>query len=79
MKPRHSIVAAAIAVFALIGAPAYGQNTIKVGVIAEFSGPFADYGGQIEAGMKAYMKEHGDTVAGRKIELITRDTKGPAP
>jgi branched-chain amino acid transport system substrate-binding protein len=55
------------------------QNTIKVGVIAEFSGPFAAYGEQIEAGMKAYMKQHGDTVAGRKIELITRDTKGPAP
>ena len=55
------------------------QNTIKVGVIAEFSGPFAAYGQQIEAGMKAYLKEHGDTVAGKKIELITRDTGGPAP
>jgi branched-chain amino acid transport system substrate-binding protein len=58
---------------------AAAQNTIKVGVIAEFSGPFAAYGEQIEAGMKAYMKQHGDTVAGKKIELITRDTKGPAP
>ena len=29
--------------------------------------------------MKAYMKQHGDTVAGKKIELITRDTTGPAP
>ena len=54
-------------------------NTIKVGVIAEFSGPFADYGSQIEAGMKAYIKEHGDSVAGKKIELINRDTGGPAP
>ena len=58
---------------------AFAQDTIKVGVIAEFSGPFADYGSQIEAGMKAYMKEHGDTVGGKKVELITRDTKGPAP
>jgi branched-chain amino acid transport system substrate-binding protein len=55
------------------------QNTIKVGVIAEFSGPFAAYGQQIEAGMKAYLKQYGDTVAGKKIELITRDTGGPAP
>ena len=70
--------AMAVGVLALsFGAGA--QNTIKVGVIAEFSGPFAAYGEQIEAGMKAYMKQHGDTVAGRKIELITRDTKGPAP
>ena len=58
---------------------AAAQNTVKVGVIAEFSGPFAAYGQQIEAGMKAYMKQHGDTVAGKKIELITRDTGGPAP
>ena len=66
------------ALFALSLA-AYAQDTIKVGVIAAFSGPFAAYGEQIEAGMKAYMKQHGDTVAGRKVELVTRDTKGPAP
>ena len=76
-KLLRTIAFAAAGLAAL--APAYAQNTIKVGVIAEFSGPFADYGAQIEAGMKAYMKQHGDTVAGKKIELITRDTKGPAP
>jgi branched-chain amino acid transport system substrate-binding protein len=71
---------------ALFGALAFAwaagagaQGTIKVGVIAEFSGPFADYGQQIEAGMRAYMEQHGDTVGGRKIELLLRDTKGPAP
>jgi len=69
----------AIGVLAALSFAAFAENSIKVGVIAAFSGPFADYGGQIEAGMKAYMKEHGDSVAGRKVELITRDTKGPAP
>jgi len=69
----------AAGVLAALSFTAYAQGTIKVGVIAAFSGPFADYGGQIEAGMKAYMKQHGDTVAGKKVELITRDTKGPAP
>jgi branched-chain amino acid transport system substrate-binding protein len=67
------------ALFAAASFAAGAQNTVKVGVIAEFSGPFAAYGQQIEAGMKAYMKQHGDTVAGKKIELITRDTGGPAP
>ena len=80
MKQVQSLLAALLGALALAATPcAHAQNTIKVGVIAAFSGPFADYGGQIEAGMKAYMKEHGDTVAGKKIELITRDTKGPAP
>ena len=58
---------------------AYAQETIKIGVIAAFSGPFADYGKQMEGGMKAYMKQHGDTVAGKKIELILKDTTGPSP
>lgn len=80
MKQARLLVTALGALAALVAMPpAYGQSTIKVGVIAAFSGPFADYGGQIEAGMKAYMKEHGDSVAGKKVELITRDTKGPAP
>jgi branched-chain amino acid transport system substrate-binding protein len=55
------------------------QETIKVGLVAPFSGPFADYGKQMENGIKAYMKKNGDTVAGKKIEIITRDTTGPAP
>ena len=61
---------------ALPRAPA---GPIKVGVVASFSGPFADYGKNIENGMRTYLKLHGDTYAGRKIELIVRDTTGPAP
>lgn len=68
---------------ALLGAiaavPAQAADTIKVGVIAAFSGPFADYGKNIHAGIKTYMHEHGDSVAGKKVEIITRDTTGPAP
>lgn len=71
--------AAFIGVFGLAAHGAYAQSTIKIGVIAAFSGPFADYGKQMEGGMRAYMKEHGDTVAGKKIELIMKDTTGPSP
>lgn len=58
---------------------AQAQETIKVGVVAAFSGPFADYGKQIEGGIKAYMHQYGDKVAGKKIEIIIKDTTGPAP
>ncbi len=64
---------------AVLAQGAVAQQTVKIGVIAEFSGPFAEYGKQIENGMKAYMSLNGDTVAGKKIEIITRDTTGPAP
>jgi len=66
---------------ALLAAPvlATAQSVVKLGLVSEFSGPFADYGAQIYGGMKAYMKEHGDTVAGKKIEVIQKDTTGPQP
>src|SRR3546814_7948726 len=44
-----------------------------------YAGPFADAANQLQAGIDLYIAEHGDEVAGRKIELIKRDTGGPAP
>jgi branched-chain amino acid transport system substrate-binding protein len=64
----------------LLGAAAaLAQGTVKIGVVAEFSGPFADYGAQIVGGMKAYLKLNGEVYAGKKIELVIRDTTGAAP
>ncbi len=54
-------------------------STIKIGMIAEMTGSFSDFGFNIVNGAKAYMKEHGDTVAGKKIELIVKDVGGPSP
>jgi len=58
---------------------ARAADTIKIGLVSEFSGPFALSAKEMEDGMRLYMKEHGDTVAGKKIEIIRRDTGGPAP
>jgi len=60
-------------------APAQAQGTIKIGVIMPFSGPLADTATQMDGGIKLYMKRHGDTVAGKKIEVIRKDTGGIAP
>ena len=70
-------VLAAILLFC--GGTAYAEGTVKIGVIAEFSGPFADYGAQILGGMKAYLKQNGDVFGGKKIEIIVKDTTGVAP
>jgi branched-chain amino acid transport system substrate-binding protein len=64
---------------ALASGAANAQNTVKIGVIAAFSGQFADTAAQIENGIKLYMKQKGDTVAGKKIEIIRKDTGGPNP
>ena len=80
MKFRKIIGASLVAIACGAAASAaQAQDTIKIGMIASFSGPLADYGRRMENGIKAYMKVHGDTVAGKKIELIVRDTTGPLP
>jgi branched-chain amino acid transport system substrate-binding protein len=77
---RKSLVAL-LGATALIAAaaPASAQDTVKVGIILSLSGQFADAGAQMLNGVKTYMKEHGETVAGKKIELIIKDDGGPAP
>jgi len=80
MSIRETFRGAVVCAALILGAGiAHAQEVVKLGLVGEFSGPFAQYGGQMYGGMKAYMKEHGDTVAGKKIEVIQRDTGGPAP
>jgi len=59
---------------------AFAQNApVKVGLILPMTGPFASTGKQITAACKLYMERNGDTVAGRKVELIVKDDTGIAP
>lgn len=76
---RSLAVTAAIALAGLAGAPAQAADPVKIGLILPMSGPFASTGKQIDAAVKLYMKTHGDTVAGRKIEVILKDDTGTAP
>src|SRR5262249_9070264 len=73
---RKPIVAGclAIAATAAFGAGSTSaQETIKIGMVMQMTGPNAAGGREISAAAKLYMALHGDTVAGKKIELIFRD------
>ena len=63
----------------LATAPAKAQDTIKIGLILPYSGQFADTGNQLDNAIKLYVKQHGDTVAGKKLEFIRKDVGGIAP
>lgn len=69
----------AAAVLALGVSQAGAQDTIKIGVILPYSGQFADTATQMDNAIKLYVKQHGDTVAGKKLEFIRKDTGGIAP
>ncbi len=76
-----SIFAAVVLAVAMVaaGPAASAQETIKIGLLLTYSGPFADNARQIDRGVQLYIKQHGDSVAGKKIEIIKRDTTGAAP
>jgi branched-chain amino acid transport system substrate-binding protein len=74
---RKALLGLVAALFAVTTAQA--QDTVKIGLIMAYSGQFADTAAQMDNGVKLYMKQHGDTVAGKKIEIIRKDTGGPNP
>jgi branched-chain amino acid transport system substrate-binding protein len=71
MLSRALIAAAAAAAFVL--SPARAEDSVKIGLILPMTGGQASTGKQIDNAIKLYMKQHGDTVAGKKIEIILKD------
>jgi branched-chain amino acid transport system substrate-binding protein len=72
---QRSFLATAIAIAVLLGAPqnAGAQDVIKVGLVHSMTGGLAAVGRQVIAGVRLYMQQHGDVVAGKKIEIIVKD------
>src|SRR6266699_776198 len=54
-------------------APARAQESVKIGLILPMTGGQASTGKQIDNAVKLYMQQKGDTVAGKKIEIILKD------
>jgi len=69
---------AATAAGGLLGRPAIAADTtLKIGCSLPLTGAgFTAVGRELTGALKVYMQQHGDTVAGRKIELIIRDDGG---
>ena len=63
---------------AFVAAPVQAQ-TVKIGLIMPYSGQFADTATQMDNAIKLYVKQHGDRVAGKKVEIIRKDSGGIAP
>ena len=79
MKRRIILKAGAAALaLSLSGTLVWAQEAVKIGLILPMTGPFASTGRQIEAAVKLYMQQQGDTVAGKKIQLIVKDDTGVA-
>jgi branched-chain amino acid transport system substrate-binding protein len=74
MQKRNFIKAVALSAIAAAAGQSLAQdNTFKIGLILPMTGQQATTGRQIEAAAKLYMAQNGDTVAGKKIQLIVKD------
>jgi branched-chain amino acid transport system substrate-binding protein len=79
VRTSTSAAVAALAAAALGQTPAAAQEPLKIGISIPMTGAgFNAVGREITAAVRLYMQQHGDTVAGRKIELIIRDDAGVA-
>ncbi|MDZ7861477.1 ABC transporter substrate-binding protein [Acidovorax sp.] len=78
MHKRHLLRASAAAALTLAGGltalPAAAQdNVFKIGLVLPMTGQQATTGRQIEAAARLFMAQNGDTVGGKKVQLIVKD------
>jgi branched-chain amino acid transport system substrate-binding protein len=78
-RRRFLLGGTAAAMAAWLPRSALAADPVKIGLILPLTGPFASTGRQTQAGVRLYMQRNGDTVAGRKLELIVKDDTGLAP
>ncbi len=75
MKTRFFFPLMALA-FIFSATYVWAQEAFKIGLILPMTGQSASTGKQIEAAARLFMAQNGNTVAGRKIELIVKDDGG---
>jgi branched-chain amino acid transport system substrate-binding protein len=73
MRKQFLVWLSAVACFGLAHSAAIGQETVKIGLIVPLTGGQASTGKQLDNAVKLYMRQNGDGVAGKKIEVIVRD------
>ncbi|HEX2530083.1 MAG TPA: ABC transporter substrate-binding protein [Burkholderiaceae bacterium] len=76
MNTIKKLAVMAMALGAMVSVQA---KDLKIGLVMPMSGPFAAHGKQMTNGIRLYMAQHGDTVAGRKVVVIFKDDTGLAP
>jgi branched-chain amino acid transport system substrate-binding protein len=73
MQKRYFLSALMVGVLGAYAGTAAAQEKFKIGLILPMTGPFASTGKQIEAAARLYIAQNGDTVGGKKVELIVKD------
>jgi branched-chain amino acid transport system substrate-binding protein len=73
MLPRSLVATLLTVVLAFPTGRCRAEEVVKVGIVMPMTGSFAAAGRQVLAGIRLFTQQHGDSVAGKKIQLIVRD------
>lgn len=79
MITRRTLALAATTALAAPRLAVAQSGNFRIGLILPMTGPFASTGRQVEAGIKAWLRRNGESVAGRRIEILLRDDTGTQP
>ena len=69
----RKLILGAVAAVALSAGAGHAADPVKIGFILPMTGPQQSTGRETMAAVKLFMAQNGDTVAGRKIEVIFKD------
>ena len=72
----RSVIIAAVAGFAVVSiasSEAGAQAVVKIGAVQSMTGAFSNTGRETIDGARLYLRQHGDLVAGKNIELVLKD------
>src|SRR5499425_1733586 len=70
---RGMMTAVAVCAVGAVAGEVRAEDSVKIGMVQSITGPFNTVGRAAVNGAKLYIQQHGDTVAGRKIQLIVKD------
>jgi branched-chain amino acid transport system substrate-binding protein len=73
LLPAMAGVALTAAALSYAGPALAADGTVKIGLIVPMTGGQASTGKQLDNAVRLYIQQHGDTVAGKKIEVILKD------
>ncbi len=73
MLRRLRAAAAAVLASVFFASGALAQDTVKVGIVQSLTGQLTAVGKQVMGGVNLYVQQNGNTVAGKKIELVVKD------
>ena len=79
MRHIRKLLWALTAALAIGHAAPAGADTVKVGLMLPYSGPFASLASIMDDAIKLWIKQNGESVGSTKIDIIRRDTTGPNP